>query len=52
MVNNCLADVFVVESVIYIIGEAEIVGGVMDFCVYNNILLLCFLFFVETYEGS
>ncbi len=52
MLNDLLADVFVVESIVDVIREAKIVSWIMNLCVYNNVLLLGFLFFIEANEGS
>ncbi len=52
MVDNFLANVFVIEGIVDVIREAQVVSWVMNLCVYNNVLLLGFLFFVEAYEGS
>tara|TARA_Y100001956_G_C4039685_1_gene150047 strand:- start:472 stop:630 length:159 start_codon:yes stop_codon:yes gene_type:complete len=52
MVDNFLANVFVIEGIVNVIREAQIVGWIVNLCVYDNILLLGFLFFVEADEGS
>ncbi len=52
VLNDLLADIFVVECVVYIIRKAKVVGGIVDFCIDNDVLLLRLFFFVESDEGS